>query len=77
MEGMPMNDPSEHAVPETGWWARAVMIILRLALLAFLAWALLWGGLQVETPVAEDTGSPTQTGRTAADPCTEIPELRG
>jgi hypothetical protein len=49
---------------------RAAMIVVRLALLVFLIWALVSAKFPDETPVAEDGAAPTQNTHTVVEPCT-------
>lgn len=54
--------------PHPGWWSRAAMIVVRLALLVFLIWTLFSARFASETPVAEDAPSAPQNSRTITAP---------
>jgi hypothetical protein len=53
------------------------MVVVRLALLVFLVWALVSAKFPANTPVAEDTPAPSQNSRTIADPCSALPQQLG
>ena len=64
-----MSVEDEPVIGETGRWTRAAVILLRLALLVFLVWALVSARLARETPVAGDPSPPAQEGRSMVEPC--------
>jgi len=53
------------------------MIVVRLALLVFLVWALFSARFPTNTPVAEDSSAPRQNSSTIAEPCTTPPQQLG
>lgn len=75
--GLRMSSVPHSATAGNARWTRAVMVVVRLALLVFLVWALVSAKFPANTPVAEDTPSPSQNSRTIADPCSALPQQLG
>lgn len=65
-------DKTEH-----GGWTRAAVIVVRVALLVFLVWALFSANFPAQTPVAEDTTSSKRDSRTAVAPSSDTPAELG
>lgn len=72
-----MSSVPESSISETRTWTRAAMIVVRLALLVFLLWALVSARFPENTPVAEDSPAPSQTSHTAAEPCSSSAQQLG
>lgn len=60
--------PSEH-----GGWTRAVIIVVRVALLVFLLWALFSSRFPGRTPVAGDTPPAPAESQSSAAPRSDAP----
>lgn len=75
--GLRMSSVPDSATAGSARWTRAVMVVVRLALLVFLVWALVSAKFHANTPVAEDTPAPSQDSRTIADPCSALPQQLG
>ena len=66
--------------PESGGasgWTRVAMIIVRLALLVFLIWALFTARLPMNTPVAEDSPNPAHNSGNATELSADDPQYLG
>lgn len=72
-----MNSVPDPAVMEKKAWSRATMIIVRVALLVFLVWALVSARFPENTPMAEDAASPNQNSHSVAEPCSTPEEHLG
>lgn len=72
-----MSGAEDSATTESAKWTRAAIIVVRLALLVFLVWVLITAKIPANTPVAEDSPSPTQNSRTVAEPCSPPPHRIG
>lgn len=72
-----MSSVSDPAGVEKKAWSRATMIIVRVALLVFLVWALISARFPENTPVAEDAASPDQSSLSVSEPCSPPDEQFG
>ena len=72
-----MSGVRDTAIADRGNWSRAAMIVVRLALLVFLVWALFSARFPTNTPVAEDSSIPSQNSHTISEPCTTNPQQLG
>ncbi len=72
-----MSSVQDSGTAENAKWTRAAMIVVRLTLLVFLVWALVSAKVPANTPVAEDSPSPTQNSRTVAEPRSTPPHQIG
>lgn len=72
-----MSSVPDSAIAEKPKWTRAAMIVVRLALLVFLVWALASARFPAETPIAEDIPSPNINSRTVAEPCATLVQQLG
>jgi hypothetical protein len=64
-----MNDIPGDIRQDPGRWQRAVVIIVRVALVVFLLWALLSGKISTPTPVAGDPPTANPDDRSATESC--------
>jgi len=72
-----MGSVPDSAIADKATWSRAAMIVVRLALLVFLVWALVSTRFPENTPVAEDSPASSQHSRTVAEPCAAAPHQLG
>ena len=77
MKGLRMSSVPDPAIAEKTTWSRATMIVVRLALLVFLVWALVSARFPENTPVAEDSSAPSQNSQSVTDPCPTPPNQLG
>jgi hypothetical protein len=64
-----MNSVPDPAIADKFSWTRAAVIVVRIALLVFLVWALVSARFPEHTPVADDATSSSQDNRSAGGPC--------
>lgn len=60
-----------------GRWTRAAVIIVRVALLVFLLWALISANFPGQTPVAEDAVPSHKESQAVVAPCSDSPNHLG
>ncbi len=72
-----MSNVPDPAIANNGIWSRATMIVLRLALLVFLVWALVSARYPGQPSVAEDSGVPGQNNESVTEPCSTSPNQLG
>jgi len=69
-----MSSVPQSTIADKVKWTRAMMIVVRLALLVFLVWALFSARFPSNTPIAEDSSTPSQNSRTVAEPSSTHPQ---
>ena len=62
---------------DPGWWRRTAVIVMRLAFVLFLLWALLSGKISTPTPVAGDNPTSNPDSRSATEPCSSSEDRLG
>jgi hypothetical protein len=72
-----MSSLQDPAIADKNTWNRATMIVVRVALLVFLVWALVSARFPENTPVAEDSPAPSQNSHTISEPCSAPPNQLG
>ena len=72
-----MSSVPDPAISDKRIWSRATMIVVRLALLVFLVWALVSARFPDNSPVAEDSASPGQNSHSVSEPCSTPPNQLG
>ena len=68
-----MSSVPQSTIANNVKWTRAMMVIVRLALLVFLIWALFSARFPSNTPIAEDSSTPSQNSCTVAAPSSAQP----
>jgi hypothetical protein len=76
-KGLRMSSVPDPAIAEKKTWSRATMIVVRLALLVFLVWALVSARFPENSPVAEDSAAPGQNSHSVSEPCPAPPNQLG
>lgn len=72
-----MSSVPDPAIADKKTWSRMTMMVVRVALLVFLVWALVSARFPENTPVAEDNPAPSQNSRTVSEPCSAPPNQLG
>ncbi len=72
-----MSSVPDPAIADKKTWSRATMIVVRVALLVFLMWALVSARFPDNTPVAEDSVPPGQNSHAVSEPCSAPPNQLG
>ena len=68
-----MSSVPDPAIADKKIWSRGAMIVVRLALLVFLVWALVSARFPDNTSVAEDSAAPSQNSQSVSEPCSTRP----
>ena len=76
-KGLRMSSVPDPAIADKKTWSRATMIVVRVALLVFLVWALVSARFPDNTPVAEDSVPPGQNSHAVSEPCSAPPNQLG
>jgi len=77
VKGLRMSSVPDPAIAEKTTWSRATMIVVRLALLVFLVWALVSARFPENSSVAEDAAVPSQNSHSVSDSCSAPPNQFG
>lgn len=77
LKGLRMSSVPDPAIVDKKIWSRAMIIIVRGALLIFLVWALVSTRIPENTPVADDSAAPSQNSQSASEPCSAPPNQFG